>query len=420
MNDLAYCLQQLEKYDPQHIALGLERLRNLPDIAQLTRFDCPVITVTGSNGKGSFVALAESILRCAKLRVGCYTSPHLWRFNERIRVNGQAITDDALVNALRRAETYRGNTPLTYFEVTTLAAFIHFQQHPLDVLILEVGLGGRLDAVNIVDADVAVITSIDLEHTTWLGHTRAAIAREKAGILRAGKPLICGDPCPPATLLAHAEALQTPTYIAKRDFTVAPHSDTWDCHTPSRSYLDLPCVHLGVDNAAITLQALSVLPSHITIPTDAVREGLQGAQLLGRFQCVPGRVLSIFDVAHNPAAAAYLALRLQQQPCQGKTLAVVGMLADKDSRNTFAALLPHVHVWHVSNLDTPRTASAQRLQEELVALSATRVTVFDTIVQAYQAAQRLAESGDRILVFGSFYTVSALLQTDEHMLNPSS
>ena len=410
MHDLHHWLQYLETLDPNHVDLGLDRLFALNNIHTLTNFSCPVITVTGTNGKGSCVALLEAILLAAGYRVGCYTSPHIKHFNERIRLNGTAIADQPLLDALAYIEHTRADIPLTYFEFTTLAALHVFQQHPLDVLILEVGLGGRLDAVNVVDADIAVITSIAIDHTAWLGNSRESIATEKAGILRPYKPLVCGDPQPPLNMLSQAETLHAPCYVANRDFFYSTNDQqSWDFHSQQQDWLDLTPPHLGINNAATALQSLALLPKDFHIEQTHIQQGLHNAQLPGRFQCVTGEVLTIFDVAHNPAAAAYLATRLQQHACAGRTLAVIGMLDDKDIAGTCEQLRPVVDAWYASRLNTSRTASAERLSQTLSQLHITQQAQFDTIQQAFEQACDDATSNDRVLIVGSFHTVSELL-----------
>lgn len=381
----------------------------------LTDFGCPVITVGGTNGKGSSVAYLESMLLAQPYRVCTYTSPHLLRYNERIRVNGHAVADEPLCAAFEAIERVRGDVSLTYFEFGTLAALWLFRAERPDVIILEVGLGGRLDAVNLVDADVALIVSIGIDHTDWLGPDRESIGREKAGIFREGRPAVCGDPAPPASILQHAEALGLRLDCIGRDFRAERSPDTnewnWAGRDERLDRLPLPGLvgQAQLNNAASSIAALRRLSGRLPVSPDAIREGLVKAFLPGRFQVLPGQIPVILDVAHNAEACAALADNLSAQPCTGRTLAVFGMLRDKPAREVARVMDAHVHAWYLAELECAgRGQSAESLAQRMGKLQAA-VTCHPDVAAAFTAARRQAVTGDRIVVFGSFHTVEAVL-----------
>jgi dihydrofolate synthase/folylpolyglutamate synthase len=373
-----------------------------------------VITVAGTNGKGSTVGMLDAILRAAGYRVGAYTSPHLVRYNERVRVDGLEIPDAALCEAFAHIEAARGTTPLTYFEFGTLAALVHFRDRRIDVAVLEVGMGGRLDAVNGVDADCAIITALDIDHSTWLGTTREAIAREKAGILRAGRPAVCSDPDPPAAIAAAAGALGARLHQVGRDFSFERSDGGWNwrCGARVRTGLPLPAMRgdYQLYNAAGALMALEALSQRWPVTQANIRDGLLNAVVAGRFQVLPGRPIRVLDVGHNPHAAQALAATLRQQPVAGETIAVFGMLKDKDIAAVVRALAGSFDRWHVATLASERGASAADIAATLRAAAVTApVDVFADPLSAYDAACRMASERDRIVVFGSFYTVGDIL-----------
>ena len=411
---LAEWLAWIEACHPAEIELGLERVGAVHAALGAPR-PPRVITVAGTNGKGSVVAFLEAILGAAGYRVGAYTSPHLLDFNERIRVDGVPADDAALVDAFARVEAARGVTPLTYFEYATLAALVHFATRPLDVGVLEVGLGGRLDAVNVIDADVAVLTAIDLDHAAWLGPDRESIGREKAGILRPGRPAVCVDAEPPASVVEAAARLGAPLRLPGRDYSFAVDAHGWRWSTAGRMRTTLPRPALfgphQYANAAGALMALHELDAELPVGQGAVRRGLLEARLRGRFEVVPGPVERILDVAHNPHGARALARALAARPCEGRTLAVAGMLADKEIEATLGALADAVAAWHVAPLDVPRGSDAGRLATALRALGAT-ASVHADVAAAQRAALAAATPGDRVVVFGSFHTVAAALRAD--------
>ena len=328
-------LFHLETLHPKSIAMGLDRVAVVHGrlAAQLA---CPVVTVTGTNGKGSTCAMLEAMLRHAGHRTGLYTSPHLIRYNERVRVDGEAQDDETLIRAFNAVEDVRGDVPLTYFEYGTLAALWIFARAAIDVAILEVGLGGRLDAVNVVDADVAVVTSVDLDHMDYLGPTRNDIGREKAGIFRPGRPAVCAEPDPPATLVAHADALGTPLVQIGRDYGYVAEDRQWQYWGPGGRRYGLPIPALRgayqLANAATVLAVLDLLHERLHVSAGAVRDGLISVTLAGRFQVLPGRPAIVLDVAHNPHAARALAATLGAMGFFPATVAVFGILADKDVR----------------------------------------------------------------------------------------
>jgi len=374
-----------------------------------------VITVAGTNGKGSCVAFLESILRCAGYRIGAYTSPHLLRYNERIRVDGAEASDSQLCAAFQRVDEARGDTTLTYFEFGTLAALEIFSRAALEAVVLEVGLGGRLDAVNIIDPDVALVTSIGIDHTAWLGPDREHIGREKAGVFRAGCPAVCGDPDPPASLLDYAAKLAAPLYILGRDFNFDTDQTAWTWRGPQgtlRAGLSHPSLRgaCQLQNAASVVMVLELLKGRLPVSQSALRQGLAQASLPGRFQVLPIQPTTILDVAHNPAAAAMLAASLRGHPCTGRTLAVFAMLADKDMVSVVRALDAVIDEWHAAPLTVPRGASALQVAAALGAAQPRgAVHMHPGVLDAYQSARARARNDDRIVVFGSFYTVSALL-----------
>ena len=418
MKSLADWLAHLEGLHPKGqngIELGLARVARVKDeLMQVPH--CPVIIVGGTNGKGSTCAYIEQIYRCAGYRTGCYTSPHLLTYNERVKLDGEAVTDDRLCAAFARVEAARqaaGGVSLTYFEFGTLAAWEVFAAAGVEAVILEVGLGGRLDAVNIYEPDCSIVTGIALDHTDWLGGTREAIGFEKAGIFRAGKPAVCADPEPPQSLLDHAAAIGADLHLIGRDFASKVVADGWSFVSSVGTLADLPLPALRgacqLRNAAAALLAVECLQSRLPVGRDAICQGLQVARLPGRFQVVGERPAVILDVGHNPQAMSELARNLATTPCSGRTLAVVGMLADKDIVGALAALEGRVDVWLVAGLDTPRGASARTLADVVAGLGGD-VLQFASPEQAFAHAVGRAGEDDRIAAFGSFYTVAAVMR----------
>lgn len=410
---LAEWLAWQETLHPNPVDLGLERVRAVADALGLLQPRCPVITVAGTNGKGSAVAMYESVLTRAGYCSGAYTSPHLRCYNERIRIGGRNVTDAAICESFARIDALRGSTTLTYFEFGTLAALDLFARNEVDVLILEVGLGGRLDAVNIVDADLAHFASIGIDHIEWLGNSRESIGAEKAGILRPGIPAVCADREPPASLLAAVREQSARLAVLGRDFDwrSAGEGLRWE---QGQARIELASIGLpGVfqrDNAATVVAGLMALAGRLPVASDTLRDGLAAVWIEGRFQRLQGSVPTIVDVAHNPNAAAVLGKALAAEPVPGRTLAVVAMLADKDVETIAGVLGPQIDRWYASSLSGSRGLSAQRLAERLLRGGASDCTVVEAdIVAAWQRAVAEAMPADRIVVFGSFYAAGGFL-----------
>jgi len=410
---LADWLTYLESLHPKTIALGLERVAQVKQRLNLQPA-FPVIIVGGTNGKGSVCAMLESILHAAGYRVGCYTSPHLLDYNERVRVSKHQANDAELCAAFKQIEKVRGDIPLTYFEFGTLAAMQMFMQQKVDVAILEVGLGGRLDAVNVFDADCAVVTSIDIDHVDYLGDTREKIAFEKAGIFRAGKVAVFGDPDVPLAIRSEAERIGAELWCIGTEFGFTSHQGQWDFRgkKASRSGLPFPALRgaYQLNNASAVLAALDVLKGKMPVSMEAVRRGLVEVALTARFQTVPGKPALILDVAHNPHAAHSLANNLAALPPCPKTYAVCAMLKDKDMAGVVAALKSQVDVWLVAGIDVPRGASAEELGQVLANAQAGEILRFPTVTEALHHAYNQAGENDRIAAFGSFYTVAEVMR----------
>jgi dihydrofolate synthase/folylpolyglutamate synthase len=414
LRTLADWLRWQEGLNPRGIALGLERMRAVAARLSLQAFRCPVITVGGTNGKGSCVAYLEAMLAAQGYRVCAYTSPHLLRYNERVRIAGREATDAELCAAFERIEAARGEVPLTYFEFGTLAALLIFQDASPDAVVLEVGLGGRLDAVNLVDADVALVSSIGIDHTDWLGPDRDSIGREKAGIFRPGRPAVCGDPSPPQSLQQQADALGARLYRLGQEFSIREDAEAWCWRgwDATLERLPLPALRGAVqmDNAAACIAALRLLSTRLPVSDDAVRAGLRAARLPGRFQILPGRVPVILDVAHNAEACRVLAANLAAWSSRGRTLAVLGMLSDKPAAEVARIMDAQVHAWYLGGLEVAgRGQSAQALARRLGRLRGAVHTHAD-VTAAFAAARGDAGPDDRIVAFGSFHTVEAVLR----------
>ena len=402
-----------ETLHPTKIALGLERVRVVLDRMALAPLP-PVVTVAGTNGKGSCVAMLEAMLRAADHRVGAYTSPHLLRYNERVRLDGQVVGDEQLCAAFARVDAAREDVSLTYFEFGTLAALDLFAREELDAVILEVGMGGRLDAVNVIDPEVAVITTVDIDHAAWLGGDRESIAAEKAGVFRAGRPAIYGDSNIPAAVVARARALHAPLYRLGHEFGIEAEPAGWSWWGPAGRLRKLPPPRLvgpfQLKNAATALMALAALHGRLPVGEHALRQGLSRVELMGRLQALDGQGLRLCDVAHNPQAAAALAEGLRALPCPGRTHAVLAMLADKDVSGVVAAMKDSVDVWHLAGLDGERGASVEQLAMRVHAvLDRGPVRDYETVAAALHGAWTAVGSLDRIVVFGSFHTVAAAL-----------
>jgi dihydrofolate synthase/folylpolyglutamate synthase len=414
---LADWLSYLEQLHPSAIDMGLERSHEVARRLGLGKPAPLVITVTGTNGKGSTCAFVASLLREQGLRVGVYSSPHLLRYNERVQLEGRDASDEELCEAFAAVEAGRGEISLTYFEMGTLAAFWLFERAALDAVVLEVGLGGRLDAVNLVDADLALVTSIGLDHADWLGDTRESVAFEKAGILRQDKPALCGDLDPPLPLLQKVAELDCPLFLRGRDYDLAVRGDGWDWRglTATGQVLELhglPLLDLPMENAALALQAYAALG--LAWQSERLAAALQRTRVTGRLDVRrlnwQGKALTLLlDVGHNPHAAEYLASRLAARPLQGQRLAVFGLLADKDLGGVLAPLQLEVQDWAVAPLDSPRSRPAGELEAALRNLGA-EVHACACVAEALLVQCGRANEGDEILVFGSFYCVAEALE----------
>jgi dihydrofolate synthase/folylpolyglutamate synthase len=402
--------------NPAEIDLGLDRAaRVLAGAGLKDSFDCPLITVAGTNGKGSVVAMIESIALAAGLRVCVYTSPHLLHYNERIRVDGVAVTDDALCAAFDYIDSARADVALTYFEFGTLAAIKLFTDASPDLVILEVGLGGRLDAVNVMQPDVAVVTAIDIDHTDWLGDDREAIGFEKAGIFRSGKVAICADAAPPESLLRHAADIGARLWLSGRDYDFQPQPDGWmlQCGDEQETHA-LPALagEFQLANAAAAVLALRLAVGD-SAGLDAIDDGLRNVSLAGRFQILRHRPEVIVDVAHNRQAVESLVAMLAARPCEGRTHAVIAMLADKPYEAAVRLIWPLVDEWYSAGLEhIHRGLSAQAMAQTIRAVAVERqqadvkLCAQITVTSACEQAARAASVADRIIVLGSFYTVA--------------
>lgn len=410
-------LSYLEQLHPSAIDMGLDRSRQVALQIGLSRPAPRVITVTGTNGKGSTCAFLASLLQAQGLNVGVYSSPHLVRYNERVQIQGVEATDEQLCEAFDVIEKARGDISLTYFEMGTLAAFWLFEQAALDAVVLEVGLGGRLDAVNLIDADMALVTSIGVDHADWLGNTRESVAFEKAGIFREGRPALCGDTDPPQPLLDQATAQHCPLLLRGTDFDLSIGPSGWDWFGTDAAgkrveVRGLPLLDLPMQNAALALQAY--LMSGLPWQDGTVRQALESTRVTGRldrrsFEWQGKPLHLLLDVGHNPHAAVFLAQRLSQRPVSGKRLAVFGLLNDKDLEGVLTELASSFDSWAVAPLPTPRSRTGQEIAIALQNLGAV-VTSYPSVALALEAQCARATADDEIVLFGSFYCVAEALE----------
>jgi len=410
---LAEWLEYIERIHPKSIQLGLDRAAKVREAMDLSS-QAAIFTVAGTNGKGSTCAMLEAVLLAAGYRVALYTSPHLLHYNERIRIGGAFASDSELCAAFESVEAARGHTTLTYFEFGTLAAWQIFAKKPLDAVILEVGLGGRLDAVNVFDCDCAILTGVAIDHTDYLGDTREAIGAEKAGIFRKGRPAIVADLDPPRSVLAHANRVGADLRLIGRDFGYQAERKQWAFWGPGgrRAGLAYPSLRGArqLANACTALAALDALRASFPVAMQDIRNGLAQVELPGRFQVLPGRPAVILDVAHNPQAAAVLAENLGDMGFYERTYAVFGILRDKDVPGVCRAVKERISAWFVTDLSMPRGADAGALAEALSGAGvAGEVPRFKSPREAYAAARKRAGENDRIVVFGSFHTVADVM-----------
>lgn len=415
---LAEWLVWQETLHSQKIELGLERVADVANNMGLAKPSYKTIVVAGTNGKGSIVATLESIFHHAGYKVGAYTSPHLLHYNERIRVGLQNVDDDSLCNAFNKIDQAREETSLSYFEFGTLAAMQVFDDSELDVAIYEVGLGGRLDAVNILDNDVAIISSIGIDHVQWLGSTRELIGFEKAGVFRANQTAICGDKDPPNSLLEYAEKLGTDLLLINKDYSYKKHNDkTWSFSDEKLNWDDLPMPSLygetQIGNAATALMALIQLDEQLPVTRESVDRGLSNICLPGRFQVIPGACEIIVDVAHNLDSAKVLVDNLREMKSASKTIAVFAVLADKDVCGIIECVEGVFDEWHISQLDSERALEKESLKKQLDKCCHDCVIYsHSSISEAYNAAKNKANEDTRIVVFGSFLTVAEVLSLE--------
>lgn len=400
--------------------MGLERVGEVKKRMGLQP-QCPVVVVAGTNGKGSVCAYLSQIYTQAGFKVGTLTSPHLLRYNERIAVNTRPVEDAAIVASFERIEAARAGISLTYFEFNTLAAVDIFIREKVDVMVLEVGLGGRLDAVNVFDADCAVVTSVDLDHQAFLGDTVEQVAFEKAGVFRSGKPAICGQTPPPESLRRHAGEIGAELLLIKRDFDFSTlenvqwsyryHPQNSDGRTRNRNALPFPALRgaYQLSNAACALTVLECLGERLPVDIAAIKRGLLLVENPGRFQVLPGRPLTVLDVGHNPHAARALRRSLINLMFAEKRTAVFSILADKDIDGVLDIVKDQFDEWHIAPLDVPRGMTAEALVRKLSEHGIENVKVFENIEKAYRAALEKAGENDRIVVFGSFHTVAAVM-----------
>ncbi|MBI4357403.1 MAG: bifunctional tetrahydrofolate synthase/dihydrofolate synthase [Gammaproteobacteria bacterium] len=397
---------------PKTIDLSLERIKSVAYRLGQKPFQCPVITVGGTNGKGSCVAFLASIYQQAGYRVGTYTSPHLLRFNERIAVNQLPIEDERLCQAFGEVKNALGTTKLTFFEFTTLTALHIFSESSLDVLILEVGMGGRCDAVNIVDPTLSIIATVSLDHMEFLGHSRESIGFEKAGILRSKQPAVCGDFYPPKSLLQQAKNIQARLYCQGQDFRYTLYPDAWRWQHGEDEW-KLPIPTLPIQNAATSLMAVHLFKDRLPISEQNIKQGVFEARLMGRYQMIQEAPKCIVDVAHNPEAAHYLCQKLKQETCSGRTWAIFGMRQDKAISEVATEMLPVVDEWHLATLAVPNGASAEELLHRMPS-HGRGWQCHPSPQDALSSLLWRSKPHDRIIAFGSFHTVQAILEFYGH------
>jgi len=407
-----------EQLHPRPIDLGLERVAAVYEWLELKTNNIPSITVGGTNGKGSCVAFLEAIYRAEGYKVGVYTSPHILRYNERIRINGQPVTDNAICEAFTRIDNLRGETSLSYFEFGTLAALVLFVAADVDVQLLEVGLGGRLDAVNIVQPNAAILTTVDIDHVDWLGHTREAIGREKAGIFRGGVPAIIGERQPPASVLHSIDEKQALLMQLGQQFDFKNQADGWDWQGLDRHFYNLPLPALKGEhqymNASAALMAITALQADLPVSETAIHQGLLETHLPGRFQFIPGEIPVLLDVGHNPQAVKTLSDYLHDTFPAIKIHAVFAMMKDKDIPGVLAIIGEQINGWYLAPLKNPRAADENLLKSYFQQLQIDNVYGgFTDFSSAYTAARNNAQPGDLILIFGSFFLVSDYLSISQ-------
>lgn len=388
--------------------LALDRVSIVAERLDLLKWDIPCVTVGGTNGKGSTVTALECIYNKMGYRTGVFTSPYLLKFNEYIRINAVNAVDEVYCRAFAKIRIAQEDISLTTFEFVTLAALLHFRECVLDVLLLEVGLGGRLDSVNIIDADVSIITSIGLDHQAILGNTREAIAIEKAGICRANKPLVCGDLDPPASLIHTVQKLTAKPCWLNKNFWIAEHKTSWDFHTPTVSYQNIPHPNLILSNMACAIMTVELLQTKLPVTPKAINDAMSSIIVPGRVQVINRSPEVVLDVSHNIDSIKHLCFKISEYPKRTKQLAVFSMLEDKNIRDCIVEIAPHIDEWHIAPLAVPRGISMIDLKAIFASLNIAAIT-HNSIADAYAAVRKNLNADDRLFVFGSFHTVSQVI-----------
>lgn len=400
-------LSWIKSNSVKDIDLSLERVMVVSE-RLLIKPKSPIITVAGTNGKGSTVAGLEMIYRMTNFKVGAFTSPFIFNFNEQVRVNGVPVSEEILCDAFNRVQEAAIDMVLTQFEMTTLAAFIIFMQNNLDVWILEVGLGGRFDAVNVMSADLSIITTIALDHTEWLGNTRDQIAYEKCGIFRRKQLAVSGDYDPPKKLIECAKDLEVSLFCQNQEFGFEEQIHSWNWHSKTTHFENLPRPQLALQNMSTVLMAIELLQNKLPVKRSNIDDALKKVHLQGRIQVIEGDVTHILDVSHNPASVAHLAKFLEKHPAKGKTYAVFSMLADKDIQTTISEIKEWIHHWFIGPIQHERGVQLDVLKSYFNKLKIRNLTENHTLQRAYEYARESAELGDRIIIFGSFHTISSI------------
>lgn len=406
-------LEWIKSLHPVEMDLSLERVREVAGRLNLLAPSYTVITVAGTNGKGSCVAGLEAMYLAAGYRVGAFTSPYLFSYNEQVRLQGNPVQDALFCQAFEKIVMAAADITLTPFEFTALAALLIFQQANLEIGILEVGLGGRWDAVNVMDAAIAVVASIDIDHAAVLGDTREKIGREKAGIFRADRPVVCGDIDPPLSLVNYANELHAPLFCQGKQFTFQEEQAGWCWQSEKNKLEHLPLPVLALQNMATVLMVIELLAIQHPVERSAIDQALVNIKLPGRIQIIPGEVTQIFDVSHNPAAAKLLITKLRQQSYKGKHRAVFSMLADKDIVTTIQVMTSFIDEWFIAPLPVPRGASQEVLIKSFQKAGVKAFEWHSSIANAFKAAKGQSKAGDCIVIFGSFHTVSAAMQQEK-------
>lgn len=404
--NLSEWLNRIQSLHVVSMDLSLERVIEVAKRLNLLKPTATVVTIAGTNGKGSCAAGLEAVYLRGGYRVGVFTSPILFKHNEYVRIQGIEASDAQFCEAFEQIERARAEITLTPFEFNALAGFYIFYQEKLDVWILEVGLGGRFDATNVVDSDLAVVTSIGIDHVEWLGDTREKIAYEKAGIFRKNKPVVCGDFDPPITLIECAKVLDASLYCQNKNFHYEKQSSTWMWESETTQYKNLPMPALALQNMSTVLMAVELLQPKLPVKMETIRAAMANVRLIGRIHVVPGKIPRIFDVSHNPASAELLKKSLQEKKCSGKTRAVFSMLMDKDIVSTLQVMKECIDEWHIAALPIKRGATVQQLKSSFSMAEIHTLYAYDSIVAAYEKALEISLEGDRVIVFGSFHTVA--------------